>query len=242
MWVDVPSKVSDERRARVSAQCCFYFCFQADVTTGQDDCILQLSDASSNPNALLQPWFCPNCPLQKLHQACARFSSSDTVKPPTFPQSSRHLIHSASWRDYPQSGVPGRAQLSETVPFMTTGGFPSERRWFKASRAFQRAKLKLHPALYVQPFFVTRPQRTLTPWRSRLNIHPVRWNPSGLWVPGWRPVVAVRETRAFLHVILWASSGTTLNSVDMVECTDWSWGMLVRTLQVSGLLRVFVEL
>lgn len=62
-----------------------------------------------------------------------------------------------------KSGVPGRAQLSETVSFMTRWRVSLPYTGFKESGAFLRAKLKRHPSECMMSSFLTRPQSTLTP-------------------------------------------------------------------------------
>lgn len=119
----------------------------ADITVGQHYCIQQPGDASANMNALLNlyPAFLLPCvslhPINLPHrQSSTRRFYDFTAQPQSFvsftflPSALKPV--SLAQKSAFESGVPGRAQLSETVGFMMRWRVSLLENGFKESRAF----------------------------------------------------------------------------------------------------------
>lgn len=134
-----------------------------------------------------------------------------------------------------ESRVPGRAQLLEPVCFMTCWRvFPPGGR-LQRKRGILKGKVETPSSAMHAAFLPYKALKYANP-----IVHPLR----PLKPPSWTPFriksscdfSGIMPPLDMLQVLLVASSGERLRSVDTVECPDWSSGTQVKTLQVSRLL------
>lgn len=190
-----------------------------------------------------QPLSCLPAPIKVFcHLPPNKYADNPPVSPVRTTATLCNLYHSLASFTFPRpeesisvgvrsGGGPRKSPAVGNCRFY--GALEGSETGFKESRTSERAKLKLHPPLRHAAFL---PYKAPKYTNAQLYVH-IRPIKAGVCVPAWRSVEASIYMCSGLHAHhSHTSSGEILCSVDMVECTDWSSGTPVKTLQVSRLL------